>query len=72
MYRHLADQSYANPAFTDVGHQEADDVSVPLEFIQAIEADVPLREALAQSGMSTEFQAMVIGLSAFRRLRPKV
>ena len=49
--------------------QEAD--LVPEGLKQALEGNVQLREALQQSGMPQEFQAMVLGLATLRQMNPK-
>lgn len=43
---------------------------LPPELEQALGEQEPLRHALAHSGMSRGFQAMVIGLATLRRVNP--
>jgi len=44
---------------------------VPEGLRQALESNAQLREALQQSGMPQEFQAMVLGLATLRQVNPK-
>ena|GEM_PF-5954237 len=45
--------------------------SVPRELRAAIDANAALKEILQRTGLPRRFQAMVLGLAAFRQLDPK-